>query len=594
LDPVDRFRRSVAALAGLSLALVVLGGVVRTTGAGDACPDWPLCHGRWIPPLEPLVLLEWSHRLVAAAVGLWTAVTVAWVHRLGPTGQELRGFAWAALALVVVQALVGGATVLSGLAGWLVVLHLGTALLFLASLVVLWQRAAGYRSSAADPATHRFRGAVLSALLALYVLVLVGGYVGASGAGLVCPDWPLCRGRVLPPAEPGVLLHFAHRLWAVLVAVLLGSLVAQARRDRPDLRRLAHWAAVLYGVQIFVGWLNLLSGLHFLVVSIHLGLAALLWVLLVMLLARASSEPVGEARLTQGAPRPAWQVAVSDYVALTKPRIVVLLLLTAAATLVVAERDRPSVVVVLATLLGGAMVAGAANALNCVLDRDVDAVMVRTRDRRPVAAGRIPPGRAVAFAAVLGAVGFWVLWRGANLLAAALTVAGLAFYVAVYTAWLKRTTPQNIVIGGAAGAVPPLAAWAAATGRLELPALLLFAVVFLWTPPHFWALSMNLKDDYAAARIPMLPVVRGEEETARQVFWYTVATVLSTLLVAPAAGLGWLYGASAVVLGVEFVRRAWHLWRGSGQTAWAVYRYSLAYLALLFGAMVADRFVVGV
>ena len=200
----------------------------------------------------------------------------------------------------------------------------------------------------------------------------------------------------------------------------------------------------------------------------------------------------------------------------------------------------------------------------------------------------------MTFAAVLGAVGFWVLWRGANLLAAALTVAGLAFYVAVYTAWLKRTTPQNIVIGGAAGAVPPLAAWAAATGRLELPALLLFAVVFLWTPPHFWALSMNLKDDYAAARIPMLPVVRGEEETARQVFWYTVATVLSTLLVAPAAGLGWLYGASAVVLGVEFVRRAWHLWRGSGQTAWAVYRYSLAYLALLFGAMVADRFVVGV
>lgn len=577
----------------LALALVVLGGVVRTTGAGDACPDWPLCHGRWIPPADPLVLLEWSHRLVAALVGVVVAAAVVWAHRLDGGGAGLRRPAWAALALVVVQALLGGATVLSGLASWLVVLHLGTALLFLGALVLLWQRAAGRVSAASDPASRSFRGAVLTGLVALYVLVLLGGYVGASGAGLACPDWPLCRGAVLPPAEPGVLEHFAHRLWAVLVAVLLGSLVVRARRERPDLKPLAHAAAGLYGVQIFVGWLNLLSALHPLVVSVHLGLAAVVWVLLVVLLARAASEPTPASAAAPPRAAPAWRTAVSDYVALTKPRIVVLLLVTTACTLVVATRGQPSALLVLATLAGGALCAGAANALNCVLDRDVDAVMERTRQKRPVAAGRIPPWRAVAFAALLGGAGFVVLWRGANLLAALLATAGLAFYVVVYTAWLKRTTPQNIVIGGAAGAVPPLVAWAAVTGRVELPALLLFAVIFLWTPPHFWTLSLNLKDDYAAAGIPMLPVVRGEGETHRQVFWYTAATVLCTLALLPVAGLGWLYGLAAAGLGVGFLRRAWRLWRGRGETAWSVYQYSLAYLALLFGAMVADRFVLG-
>ena len=591
---MDRFRRFSAALLALSLALVVLGGVVRTTGAGDACPDWPLCHGRWIPPPDPLVLLEWSHRLVAAVVGLWVVTLVVWTYRLGAAGHELRKPAWAALGLVVVQALLGGATVLGGLAAWLVVLHLGTALLFVASAVVLWQRASGYRSGGADSRSRSFRGSVLTALAGLYVLVLLGGYVGASGAGLACPDWPLCRGAVLPPAEPGVLEHFAHRLWAVLVAVLLGSVVVRARQDRPDLRRLAHVAAALYGVQIFVGWLNLLSGLHFAVVSAHLGLAAVVWAVLVALWVRAAAEARPVPAVSEPRAVPAWRAAVSDYVALTKPRIVVLLLVTTACTLVLATRGQPSAVVVLATLVGGALTAGAANALNCVLDRDVDAMMERTREKRPVAAGRLPAARAVAFAAVLGVGGFWILWRGANLLAAALTLAGLAFYVLVYTAWLKRTTPQNIVIGGAAGAVPPLVAWAAVTGRVELPAVLLFAVVFLWTPPHFWALSLNLKDDYAAAGIPMLPVVRGEAETHRQVFLYTLATVLVTLLLVPAAGLSWLYTVAAAVLGAGFVRRAWRLWRGRGETAWTVYRYSLVYLALLFGAMAADRFVLGV
>ncbi len=586
-----RFRRFLAFVVAMSLALVVLGGVVRTTGAGDACPDWPLCHGRLIPPAEPLVLLEWSHRLVAALVGALVVVGLVWTIRLGRYAEALRAPAAAALGLVVVQALLGGATVLSGLRPWLVVLHLGTALLFLAALVVWWQRAAGLRPATLTGPQHAFRGAVLASLLSLYGLVLLGGYVGASGAGLACPDWPLCRGEVFPPSGPGVLEHFAHRLWAVLVAGFLGWVVVRARRDRPDLRGLAHAAAAAYGVQILVGWLNLLTGLHPAVVSSHLGLAALIWMLLVGLFVRSAARPLPAPRVPSG-PAPAWKRAVADYVALTKPRIVALLLVTTACTMVVAARDRLSAWLVLATLAGGALAAGAANALNCVLDRDIDAVMHRTKQRRPVAAGRIPSERAVGFAVALAVASFWLLRTGVNALAAWLAMAGLAFYVLVYTRWLKRTTAHNIVIGGAAGAVPPLVGWAAVTGDVGLPAWLLFAVVFLWTPPHFWALSLNLKEDYARARIPMLPLVCGDGETHRQIFLYTVATVAATFLLVPAAGMGWLYATGAGLLGVEFVRRAWRLWRGGGQTAWALYRYSLAYLALLFAGMVADRFVV--
>ncbi len=589
---MSRLRGFLGYLVALTLALVVLGGVVRTTGAGDACPDWPLCHGRLIPPLEPLVLLEWSHRLVAALVGALVLAGLVWTVRLGPPGKPLRGPAVATLGLVVVQALLGGATVLSGLRPWLVVLHLGTALLLLAALVLWWQRAAGFHPAILGEPQRAFRGAALAALLSLYGLVLIGGYVGSSGAGLACPDWPLCRGEVFPSSEPGVLEHFTHRLWTLLVAGFLGWLVVRARQDRPDLRRLAHVAAVVYGVEIFVGWWNLASGLHPAVVSAHLGLAAFVWTILVILFVRATAEPV-PAPETSPTPTSAWQRAVLDYVALTKPRIVVLLLLTTACTMVVAARGRPSAWLVLATLAGGALAAGAANVLNCVLDRDVDAVMHRTRQRRAVAAGRIPPARAVAFAAALAGVSLWLLWTQVNTLAAWLAMAGLLFYVLVYTAWLKRTTPQNIVIGGAAGAVPPLVGWAAVTGDVGVAAWLLFAVVFLWTPPHFWALSLNLKDDYARARIPMLPVVCGEEETHRQIFLYTVATVVATFLLVPAAGMGWLYAAAAGLLGVEFVRKAWQLWRGREQRAWALYRYSLTYLALLFASMVADRLVSG-
>lgn len=280
------FGRYVGATAALTYGLIVLGGVVRTTGAGDACPDWPLCYGRLIPPLAPLVLLEYAHRLVASIVGLLILGAVVWAYRL-PPGRGARTGAWIALGLVALQGLLGGVTVLTGLTAWSVVLHLGTSLFVLASLLVLALRAL---EPDTRPASSGYRAFVASVLIALYGLVLLGGYVGASGAGLACPDWPLCRGTVLPPPEPGVLPHLAHRVAAVVVLVLLGILVVRTRQERPDLSGLAHGAAVAYGLEIGVGAANKLLRLPPAVVTAHLGLAALVWTLLVVLFTRVSGR----------------------------------------------------------------------------------------------------------------------------------------------------------------------------------------------------------------------------------------------------------------------------------------------------------------
>src|SRR2546423_11426536 len=269
-----------------------------------------------------------------------------------------------------------------------------------------------------------------------------------------------------------------------------------------------------------------------------------------------------------------------------KPRVQTLLLFTTITTMYVA--GNPSIGLVALTCLGGALSAGGAGAINHWFDRDLDAVMVRTANR-PVPAGRVAPRNALVFGILLGVLSFALLATTVNLLAAALSLSGLLGYVFVYTIWLKRRTPQNIVIGGAAGAVPPLVAWAAVTGSLDGAALYLFAIVFYWTPPHFWALSLLMKDEYARARVPMLPVVRGEEETRRQVVLYTVLLVAVTLL--PFAGrmFGGFYLASALVLGAGFSALSVVLYRRRDRrSALRTYLFSLLYLALLFGAMVVD------
>jgi protoheme IX farnesyltransferase len=281
----------------------------------------------------------------------------------------------------------------------------------------------------------------------------------------------------------------------------------------------------------------------------------------------------------------------ADYVRLTKPRIISLLLLTTLAAMIVAEGGMPGGWLVLWTMVGGYLAAGGANAINQYVDRDIDARMRRT-SLRPVPSGRISPAHALTFGVVLGVLAAVLLATLVNPLAAGLAVLGLLLYVVLYTLWLKRTTTQNIVIGGAAGAVPPLVGWAAATGSLSLGAVLLFAIVFFWTPPHFWALALILRGDYEEAGVPMLPVVAGDAETARQVLAWTLVAVGVSLLPAASGDAGAPYLVAALALGAVFVAAAAGLARRpSMRGARAVFHYSMLYLALLFGALVLDAVV---
>ena len=277
-----------------------------------------------------------------------------------------------------------------------------------------------------------------------------------------------------------------------------------------------------------------------------------------------------------------------DYVTLTKPRIMTLLLLTGAAGMFVGAQGVPDLSTFAVTMVGLALACGGASALNHVLDRDIDRKMRRT-GHRPVAEERVSPERALEFGLALSAFSFVLLASRVNVLTAVLALVGNLVYVLVYTRWLKRSTPQNIVIGGAAGAVPPLVGWAAATWNLTLPALFLFLIVFFWTPPHFWALALVIKRDYAAARIPMLPVVRGDAETAKQIVWYSLVLVAVTLLPFAWHTAGVVYLAVALLLGAVFLRLAWRLQRQTTTArAGVLFRYSLLYLALLFVALAID------
>ena len=281
---------------------------------------------------------------------------------------------------------------------------------------------------------------------------------------------------------------------------------------------------------------------------------------------------------------------VADYVALTKPRVISLLLVTTAATMFVADSS-PSLGVLLATMVGGYLAAGGAGAINHYIERDIDARMSRT-SRRPLPSGRIEPRAALWFGIVLGALSFTLFALAVNMTAALLAMAGLAGYVFVYTMWLKPRTTQNIVIGGAAGAVPPLVGWAAASGSLDPSAFYLFAIVFYWTPPHFWALALLIKDEYARTGIPMLPVVEGEAETRRQILLYGWLLIAITALPWIGGLFGAVYASAAAVLGLVFLYLCFRLYRRADRRSAAIlFHYSLAYLALLFCAMAIDRVV---
>jgi heme o synthase len=592
---LTRFRRLAVVTIAATFVLIAVGGLVRATDSGLGCPDWPRCFGKLVPPAELHAWIEHSHRLIASVVMALVAwlVVAAW-----RTGQDrvVRRASVAALVMVLSQAVIGAFVVWWKLEAESVTLHLATALALVALLIYI-----GFRARwPADRSRRlgqdrRFVRLVAAGAGLTYLQMLVGSTVTGYHAGLAYP-----LNVLLPDLGPSVArIQLLHRTLAVLVGALVVATFLVARRTQrahPTVTRLAGYAAGLVAVQIGLGVANVANRLSALTVVPHLAVGALLWGTMVALLLHADrfcGTPARDPAEPEPAPARSAGQSARAYFLLTKPRIIELLLVTTVPTMFIAARGVPSPWLMAATLFGGALSAASANVLNCYLDRDIDALMRRTA-RRPLPAHRVEPGDALRFGLVLGVAGFVWLWATVNLLSAVLATSAILFYVFVYTIGLKRRSTQNIVIGGAAGAVPVLVGWSAVTGRVDLPALVLFAIIFYWTPPHFWALSLRYKDDYAAAGVPMLPVVRGAKETSTQILYYTVLLVAVTLLLYPAGRMGALYLAAAVGLGGAFIWRALELRRDlDGRRAIRLFSFSNTYLALLFGAMALDAVVRG-
>jgi protoheme IX farnesyltransferase len=600
-DPTRVLRRLSWTGAALGFGLIVLGGVVRITGSGMGCGDhWPRCNGEWFPPLDLPTMIEIGHRWAAALVSLVVVAmaAVAWIrHR---ADARLRNPAMLALVILVAQVLLGAVTVKLALPPGIVIAHLANAMVLLAVLLVTALRAGEPGSPVSVAAgRHPAHGIVLATAALGFIVILFGAKVANLHAGLLCLGFPLCSGSLLPSASNLALLPWAHRMlgFGFLAAVLALALLLSRRSD-PASRALRR-SVVIVGAatiaQISIAAAMVLELLPPGLRAAHLLMGTLVWAALVVLVFHSGRTPALEPApnstgTLRGEARQSRPSLVADLVTLTKPRIISLLLVTTVAPMFITPAGLPSVSLVLWVILGGYLMAGGANAINMWFDRDIDDKMSRTR-LRPIPAGRIPATLGLAFGVSLGLMAFAIFWYRVNPLSAWLALGGFLFYVFVYTIWLKRSSPQNIVIGGAAGAFPPLVGWAAVTGRLDLAAIYLFAIIFYWTPPHFWALALIKRGEYARAGVPMLPVVRGEQRTKFEMLAYTLILLPLTLMPAFFGALGAFYGVAAALLGARLLWYCIQLLRDRSVTpvAWRMYRYSLLYLALLFVAMGVDR-----
>jgi len=589
-----RYRALVYASLLASLLVVVWGGIVRVTGSGLGCPDWPLCHGQFLPSLDPATRIEWTHRFLAIVGGLTVASLVLWSLIVYRADRRVLALAIAVAVLYPLQAVLGAITVVLELPPEWVTVHLANAELLLAALTVL---AVVVRWPASLPArASGWTWLAIAAVVGTFVLLVSGAYVRGADATAACPGWPLCGAipdlpvgyrplfvpRIDLPSTGAPAIAMLHRYIAAIVGLLVIAACVEAwrhRRDAPGLGPLGVATAAIFLAQVAIGAANPLTRFSPWALGAHPAVASLLWCSVVGL-AAVAWRPVSR----QGA-------LVRDLIALTKPAIMSLLLLTALGGMFLAAHGIPPFGILAAILIGGAAASGGAASLNHYFDRDIDERMRRTR-HRPLPAHRVSTSVAVWWGIALNLIAFVVLAVFANLLAATLALAGTVFYILVYTVWLKRSTAQNIVIGGAAGAIPPLVGWAAITGSLDLSAWLLFAIVFFWTPAHFWALALLIRDDYERAGVPMLPVVRGDEATAWNILAYAASLLPLTLLLFISGGLGYVYLAVAIILGGLFIAYAFRLLRsgvaGRRAMARAVYLYSLVYLALLFVAIMVD------
>lgn len=452
-------------------------------------------------------------------------------------------------------------------------------------------------------------------------LMMIGGYVKAIHAGLACPDWPLCYGQWFPPFSDPTGVHNTHQIMAEWIhrfaATFLGPFIlafAYLAWKEKELHPVARWtptvAIGVLAIQVYMGGLTVLNALQPLIVVSHLGLATVFFGMMltatVLIFAHTGrgvkgSVVEGGGREADGVWRdatpektatettaPPQKASVKDYLSMMKLRVSFLLTLSAVTAMFLAQGGTPPLVPTLAVIAGGTLMVGGSGAINHFYERETDKLMERTRDR-PVASGRVPAHHALLFGLFQGVAAFVVLEHFANLLSAAFALAGLLFYVFVYTIWLKHSTPMNIVYGGAAGSFPVLVGWSAVAGTITLPALLFALLIFVWTPPHFWALALVLKDDYTKAGIPMMPSVKGDAHTTMEILVYSVIMVAVSLAFYPLGTLGRIYLIAAALLGGLFLALAIDLKRSvTKRTARKMFGYSILYLGLLYVAMVAD------
>jgi protoheme IX farnesyltransferase len=589
------FQTLLLASAVAVFLLILLGGMARVTGSGGACLDWPTCFGQFTPPGNENALIDYLHRFATLiATGLILAATVlAWKRcgKIAPPGCAVCVAGVIACrsppAMVATKPRVADRS-------WLTALHLGLSLLALGLILVGVVLAYSHLPQTGRPARLVYRSPFarlsLWVLAITFLLLVSGALVSGSQSAQACTGWPFCQGMLLS-ADPALWINLVHRLITAVAMILLGWQFIKAwRTQRTQTATLVSVTAatVLFLSQALLG-ARLVEGYSIYLLGLHQATSVAVWASLVVSVAcaglagRTREDERAEAFALVGRQH-VWR----DLLMLTKPIVVALLLVTTFAGMVIGAKAWPSLSLALWTLLGGFMAAGGSGAINQYIDRNDDLKMQRTQ-KRPIPSGRLTPGEGLAFGVGMALASFYLMVATVNFLAALLSLVGIIYYVLIYSILLKKTTVQNIVIGGGAGAIPPLVGWAAATGGLNIPSLFLFAVIFMWTPPHFWALALVRSKDYARAGVPMLPVVRGEKETRWQILLYTLELVALTLLL-PLFGLGGsIYFVGAAALGGWLLLSAWKLWKqGGNKVAWKMYRYSSMYLAFIFVVLMVD------
>ena len=586
------FRNVTLIAAILAYLVIVLGGILRLSAPGGACLDWPTCFGSLQPPQEPVALLDYAHRSVTLLLAPFLILSAILAWKIEPRQRPTIITIFIALFSFILQVGIGAALALTpGENSWYSSAHLLLSLLMLAALLVAVVLSSYDTKTTGPLLVYRSPFARQSVLTfgLLTLLLISGALVSGSQVGEACNTWPLCQDGL---GSINLINNF-HRLLVALTGLFIIALVIrawQSQRSQTVILSATTAAAVLYFAQALLGAKLANESFPAYLMVIHQATATGVWAAsIVQIIATGRSQRSAQEEKAETAVAAQRQHLWRDLLALTKPIVVVLLLVTTYAGMVIAAQAWPPISVTFWTLLGGFMAAGGSGAINQFIDRNDDTRMQRTQ-KRPIPSGRLTPGEGLAFGIALTLGSFYIMVAFVNLLAALLSLAGIIYYVLLYSILLKKTTVQNIVIGGGAGAIPPLVGWAAATGSLNIPSLFLFAVIFMWTPPHFWALALVRRKDYARAGVPMLPVVRGEKETRWQIMIYTVELVGLTLLL-PLFGLGGaVYLVGALVLGGWLLTAAWKVWKlGGNKLAWKMYRYSSMYLAFLFMVLMVDR-----